>query len=69
MRPPLQPKHVPPERVWSFIYDQIELSETEQRHLNVCVHCAEIFKLCVISDSFDRMMREIAVGHEDLLAA
>jgi hypothetical protein len=64
-----QPKHVPPERIWSFIYDHLELTIAEQRHLNVCLRCADTFKLCVTCENFDRMIREIGVGDEDLSVA
>jgi hypothetical protein len=64
-----QPKHVLPKRIWSFIYDQLELDVAEQRHLNVCMDCAEVFKLCVICENFDRLMRELGVDTEGLSMA
>jgi hypothetical protein len=69
MRPQLQRNHVPPRRIWSFIYESFELDVAEQRHLNVCMHCADVFKLCVTSESFDRMIRQLPAEDEDILAA
>jgi hypothetical protein len=61
--------HVLPKRIWSFIYDHFELTVAEQRHLNVCLYCADIFKLCVTSENFDQMVREIRTDGDDISAA
>jgi hypothetical protein len=64
-----EPKHVHAERIWSFIYHELELRHEEQRHLNVCVHCAEVFKLCVTCDNFDRVINELRMDPFDSIAA
>jgi hypothetical protein len=63
------PRHVHPKRIWSFIYDQLELEPVEQRHLNVCLDCAEVFKLCVVCENFDLLMRELGVDSDGLSMA
>jgi hypothetical protein len=52
-------KHVNPTRIWSFIYHQFELKIEEQRHLNVCVYCADVFKLCVTADTVEQVLNEL----------
>jgi hypothetical protein len=69
MKPPAQKNHVPPRRIWSFIYDNMELDVPEQRHLNICLYCADVFKLCVTTESYDRMMREIPAEDSESRAA
>ena len=69
MRVPKRSEHVAPERIWSFIYDHLELAIAEQRHLNVCVNCAEVFRLCVTCENFDRVIQEIVDDSEDLSVA
>ena len=60
-----RPNHVPLERIWSFIYDNLELAAAEQRHLNLCLYCADVFRLCVTSENFDRMMQEIGENGQE----
>ena len=68
MRPHPQANHVPPKRIWSFIYESLELPVFEQRHLNACMYCANVFRFCVTCESFEQMMREIS-GENEVLAA
>ena len=56
------PKHVSPRRIWAFIYEQLELLAEEQRHLNMCIECAEIFKLCVTCENWEQVLAEISSG-------
>lgn len=51
--------HLPIERIWAFIYQQLELGLEEQRHLNLCLKCANSFRLCVTSDTLDHAVREL----------
>jgi len=63
------PKHVHPTRIWSFIYHQLELKIEEQRHLNVCVYCADVFKLCVTTDSIEHVLDELRMDERGSVAA
>jgi len=63
------PKHVHPTRIWSFIYHQLELKIEEQRHLNVCVYCADVFKLCVTTDSIEHVLNELRMDERGSVAA
>ena len=63
------PKHVQPTRIWSFIYHQLELKIEEQRHLNVCVYCADVFKLCVTTDSIEHVLNELRMDERGSVAA
>jgi len=62
-------KHVHPNRIWSFIYHQLELKIEEQRHLNVCVYCADVFKLCVTTDSIEDALNELRMDERSSVAA
>ncbi len=62
-------KHVHPTRIWSFIYQELELSIEEQRHLNVCVYCADVFKLCVTADSVESVLNELRLDERGSIAA
>ena len=63
------PKHVHPTRIWSFIYHQLELKIEEQRHLNLCVYCADVFKLCVTADSIEHVLNELRMDDRGSVAA
>jgi len=63
------PKHVHPTRIWSFIYHQLELKIEEQRHLNLCVYCADVFKLCVTADSIEHVLNELRMDERGSVAA
>jgi|SoiMethySBSTD1v2_1073268.scaffolds.fasta_scaffold1939891_1 hypothetical protein len=52
-------KHVTPRRIWQFIYEQVELRIEEQRHLNSCMRCAEVFRLCVICETWEQVLKEL----------
>jgi len=56
------------ERIWSFIYDEADLSLDEQRHLNVCLECATVFRLCVTCDTLDCVLKELD-RYEDTASA
>jgi hypothetical protein len=51
--------HVQPRRIWLFIYEQRELRIEEQRHLNACMDCAEAFRLCVNSETWEDALSQI----------
>ena len=65
----LQIQHVTPGRVWGFIYDQLELGSEEQRHLNLCVECADVFRMCVTRDSLECVLQELAEYSDAVEAA
>lgn len=69
MKTRAQQSHVTPKRIWSFIYESFELGVPEQRHLNICLHCAEVFRLCVTSDTFERVVRQLPAETGDSQAA
>lgn len=62
-------KHVHPTRIWAFIYQQLELKIEEQRHLNLCVYCADVFKLCVTADSIEQVLNELRMDEQGSIAA
>ena len=62
-------RHVGARRIWSFIYEEIELSLDEQRHLNLCIDCATVFRLCVTCDNFESVLKELQMYGDSAEAA
>jgi len=69
MKPQAQRNHVHPTRIWSFIYKSLELRVPEQRHLNICMYCADIFKLCVTSETYERVIEQMPSEDDESRAA
>jgi hypothetical protein len=53
-------EHIPPHRVWLYLYVDGEFSAIEYDHLLTCPSCLRLFILCLQSHSFGHVLRELS---------
>jgi hypothetical protein len=59
-----QHEHIPPHRAWVYVRDiTAELSIIEHDHIFECDRCLRLFMLCVDSESFGGVLKQLG---EDL---
>jgi hypothetical protein len=51
-------KHIRPIRLWSFVHSEGELSIDEHMHMKDCLLCLDVFKFCVLYDTFEEVEKE-----------
>jgi len=52
--------HVPPHRVWAYLYGDGEFRVQEHDHILECKPCLRLFILCLNSESFGAVLRASA---------
>ena len=50
--------HIQPIRLWSFVHSEGELSIDEHMHMKDCLLCLDVFKFCVLYDTFEEVEKE-----------
>jgi hypothetical protein len=56
----VSPDHVPPHRVWAYLYGDGEFSVQEHDHILACELCLRLFILCLKSESFGAVLKAFA---------
>ena len=57
-------EHIPPHRAWVYVRDiTTELSNIEHDHISECDRCLRLFMLCVNSETFGGVLKQLG---EDL---
>jgi hypothetical protein len=51
--------HIPPHRLWTYLTAETELSLEDHAHVLQCAHCLRIFRLCLRSETFGAVLREL----------
>ena len=51
-------KHIRPKHLWSFVHSEGELSIDEHIHMKDCLLCLDVFKFCVLYDTFEEVEKE-----------
>ena len=56
--------HVPPHRIWMYLYGkpESEFSEPDHDHISICEQCYGILLLCLRSENFGAVLRELGVA-------
>src|SRR4026207_903860 len=51
--------HVPPHRVWTFLYADGALRREEHDHILECAQCLRLLELCLKGESFGHVLKEL----------
>ena len=51
--------HIPPHHAWNYLYGDAELNAEEHDHALECERCLRLFVLCIQSDSFGALLKEL----------
>ena len=52
-------EHIPPHRIWNYLYVDGELSAAEHDHILTCPVCLRAFILCLNSDNFGHVLKAL----------
>ena len=52
-------EHIPPHRIWNYLYVDGEFSAQEHDHILTCPPCLRTFILCLNSDNFGHVLKEL----------
>jgi hypothetical protein len=51
----VKPVHIRPQKLWAYLNFKDELLAEEHEHLGSCKRCLEVFRLCVLADSPEKL--------------
>jgi hypothetical protein len=57
--------HIPPHRLWTYLTAETELSLEDHVHVLECDHCFNVFRLCLQSETFGAVLRELALRDDE----
>ena len=62
--------HIPPHRAWTYIHADSEFTMREHDHILECEQCLRLFILCLRTESFGAVLKELReVPHDEPPAA
>jgi len=61
--------HIPPHRIWTYLYADGELRTEEHDHILECMQCIRLLVLCLKSESFGHVLQQLQKDSPEPLAA
>jgi hypothetical protein len=57
--------HLSPHRAWTYLHADTSLSPEEHDHILECERCLHIFIICLKSDSFGLVLKQVSAIYPD----